>query len=88
MRVDIMWFGIEIGDLLQAQRVAGRRLHVAFVAGDYDPMAALDDEGLSERTLRKHISDAGVRVTVEDPESAPHYIAVVIRGVKVGPSPV
>jgi phenylalanyl-tRNA synthetase beta chain len=32
-------------------------------------------------------SARGVRVTVEDPAGAPHYIAVVIRGVKVAPSP-
>ena len=30
---------------------------------------------------------SGVRVTVEDPAGAPHYIAVVIRGVKVGGEP-
>ena len=29
----------------------------------------------------------GVSVSVEDPSGAPHYIAVVIRGVKVAPSP-
>jgi phenylalanyl-tRNA synthetase beta chain len=33
------------------------------------------------------VSPAGVSVTVEDLEGAPHYIAVVIRGVKVGESP-
>jgi phenylalanyl-tRNA synthetase beta chain len=38
-------------------------------------------DGMSSATAH------GVRVTVEDSAGAPHYIAVVIRGVKVSPSP-
>jgi phenylalanyl-tRNA synthetase beta chain len=33
------------------------------------------------------LSEGGVRVSVEDSEAAPRYIAAVIRGVTVGPSP-
>ena len=35
----------------------------------------------------KSATSNGISVTVEDPGGAPHYIAVVIRGVKVGESP-
>jgi phenylalanyl-tRNA synthetase beta chain len=42
------------------------------------PQAA---DGMSAAAAR------GVRVTVQDPAGAPHYLAAVIRGVKVAPSP-
>src|SRR5579862_7170032 len=38
----------------------------------------------------RHATDAharGVRVRVEDPDGCPRYVAVVIRGVRIGPSP-
>ena len=38
-------------------------------------------------TGRPSATAHGVRVTVEDPAGAPHYIAVVIRGVKMDASP-
>jgi phenylalanyl-tRNA synthetase beta chain len=38
-------------------------------------------------TGRPSATSHGVRVTVEDPAGAPHYIAVVIRGVKMDASP-
>ena len=60
---------------------------------DLTPMEAKGEDlvpsaAVSAKTRGNAVeSPAGVRVTVEDPESAPHYIAVVIRGVKVGESP-
>jgi len=44
-------------------------------------------QGLSPRRCGASGSVAGVEVRLEDPAGCPRYIAAVIRGVRVGPSP-
>ncbi|MFQ6046726.1 MAG: phenylalanine--tRNA ligase subunit beta [Gemmatimonadales bacterium] len=45
------------------------------------------DEGASPRTVASKGTVDGVEVTIEDTEGCPRYMAAVIRGVTVGPSP-
>jgi phenylalanyl-tRNA synthetase beta chain len=45
------------------------------------------EPALSLRAVETDGAAAGVRVRVEDPEACPRYLAAVVRGVKVGPSP-
>ncbi|MFL5454530.1 MAG: phenylalanine--tRNA ligase subunit beta [Myxococcales bacterium] len=44
------------------------------------PPSSLDDSG-------EHVIDAAARVDVEDAERCPRYVARVIEGVRIGPSP-
>ena len=77
------------GERLDAEAIADA---VATVVGESETAAALVD---AVRTMpdrpREHGATAGetggIRVSLEDAEGAPRYCGVVIRGVKVGPSP-
>ncbi len=49
------------------------------------PRAA--SEGLAPRRVERQGAADGIEVVIEDAEGCPRYIAAVIRGVRVGPSP-
>lgn len=50
-------------------------------------MPAMPAAAVAAETRGNFVDSHGVRVTVEELDAAPHYIAVVIRGVKVEASP-
>jgi len=76
-------------DLLSHRGVA-RELH-AILGVPMTPFPAHDLADIElhavMQTGTQEAEKYGVRVRVEDAVSCPHYIAIVIRGVKVGPSP-
>jgi phenylalanyl-tRNA synthetase beta chain len=45
------------------------------------------DPALTLETGPRSVTIDGVRVTIEDPAGCPRYLAAVIRGVQIGPSP-
>jgi phenylalanyl-tRNA synthetase beta chain len=82
-------------DLLSHQGLAreiaaamGRTLREPVILGAGDATARADpDRPLPVRRASPSGVTGGIRVTVDDPGDAPAYLGVVIRGIRVGPSP-
>ncbi len=76
-------------DLLSHRGVA-RELH-AILGAPISPFPTSDLAGVELHTVVHHgdreVSHDGITIRVEDSASCSRYVAVVIRGVKVGPSP-
>jgi len=74
-------------DLLAHKGVARELAAVYGGAIRLPPMPGSPAVGPAPRTVRRQGSVGGVEVTIEDAEGCPRYMAAVIRGVTVGPSP-
>lgn len=76
-------------DLLSHRGVAREICAIAGSAFSPTPVQDLGDFAITAPTVRgEHaVSFGGVHVRVDDAANCPQYIAVVIRGVTVGPSP-
>jgi phenylalanyl-tRNA synthetase beta chain len=78
-------------DAILDVEVAYNRPDVLCIAGLAREIAAATDQALAAepaRRLEATVATGGsFPVTVEDPDGCPRYMAQVIRGVKIGPSP-
>ena len=76
-------------DLLSHRGVAREICAIAGSVFSPTPVQDLGDFAITAPTVRgeQAVSFGGVHVRVDDAASCPQYIAVVIRGVTVGPSP-
>lgn len=83
--------GLDVGanrpDLLGHRGVA-RELGAVYGAPvKLPPFPRAASEGLAPRRVERQGATDGIEVVIEDAEGCPRYIAAVIRGVRVGPSP-
>jgi len=74
-------------DLLAHKGVARELAAVYGGAIRLPPIPGSAAVGPAPRTVQRQGSVGGVEVTIEDAEGCPRYMAAVIRGVTVGPSP-